>query len=125
MQEGSSFIEVEKLAGHKGGITNLLFSNDGNRLYSGARKDNELICWDLRRTNKPLFSVGRFSNTSQRIYFDVSKCCKWLASGGTDGIVQVWEVAGVDKPKTHYEVSIKKFPRFMVQLLENHFSDLK
>lgn len=26
----------------------MAFSLDGTRLYSGARKDNEIICWDLR-----------------------------------------------------------------------------
>lgn len=33
---------------HKGGIVTMVFSLDGLRLYSGARKDKEIICWDLR-----------------------------------------------------------------------------
>jgi hypothetical protein len=33
---------------HVGGITHLKFSSDGNRLFSGARKDSDIICWDIR-----------------------------------------------------------------------------
>lgn len=47
-QTDGSFRPLWKLTGHKGGITSMAFSMDGLRLYSGARKDKELICWDLR-----------------------------------------------------------------------------
>lgn len=47
-QSDGTFRHLCKLSGHKGGITTLVFSLDGFRLYSGARKDKEVICWDLR-----------------------------------------------------------------------------
>lgn len=47
-QSDDTFRHLCKLQGHKGGITSMVFSLDGFRLYSGARKDKELICWDLR-----------------------------------------------------------------------------
>uniref|UniRef100_A0A1Y1K095 WD repeat-containing protein 79 n=1 Tax=Photinus pyralis TaxID=7054 RepID=A0A1Y1K095_PHOPY len=47
-QSDGTFRHLCKLTGHKGGITAMAFSMDGMRLYTGARKDNEIICWDLR-----------------------------------------------------------------------------
>lgn len=82
----------------------MAFSLDGLRLYSGARKDNELICWDLRVPGRPLFCLQRQSNSNQRIYLDLSRCGTWLVSGGTDGKVQVWNVAQPTTPTIHMEV---------------------
>ncbi|XP_051851754.1 telomerase Cajal body protein 1 isoform X2 [Antechinus flavipes] len=58
-------------AGHHGGITHLCFHPDGNRLFSGARKDDELLCWDLRQPGHLLLSLNREVSTNQRIYFDL------------------------------------------------------
>jgi len=38
------------LEGHVGGITKLKFSPCGNYLYSGARKDPNVLCWDIRKS---------------------------------------------------------------------------
>lgn len=38
----------------------MAFSLDGLRLYSGARKDKEIICWDLR--------VRKFPTTTHKIF---------------------------------------------------------
>lgn len=69
------------LQGHEGGITHLKFSDDGLRLYSGGRKDSEILCWDLREPGKVLFSVPRHVNTHQRIYFDLSPNGEYLFTG--------------------------------------------
>ncbi|CAH2011077.1 unnamed protein product [Acanthoscelides obtectus] len=50
-QSDGTFRHLCKLSGHKGGVTSMAFSLDGFRLYSGARKDKEIICWDLRRSS--------------------------------------------------------------------------
>ncbi|XP_010613192.1 telomerase Cajal body protein 1 isoform X2 [Fukomys damarensis] len=59
------------LSGHRGGITHVCFHPDGNRFFSGARKDAELLCWDLRQPSHPLWSLSREVTTNQRIYFDL------------------------------------------------------
>ena len=35
-----------------GGVTHLKFAPDGRLLFSGSRKDNEIVCWDIRWTKK-------------------------------------------------------------------------
>lgn len=66
------------------------FSPDGNFLYSGARQDASLHCWDVRYTSSCLYTMQRDSaSTNQRIGFDIEPCGERLFSGGCDGCVQV------------------------------------
>ncbi|XP_012631492.2 telomerase Cajal body protein 1 [Microcebus murinus] len=82
------------LGGHQGGITHLCFHPDGNRFFSGARKDAELLCWDLRQPGHPLWSLSREVTTNQRIYFDLDPTGQFLVSGSTSGAVSVWDTSG-------------------------------
>ncbi|XP_025861194.1 telomerase Cajal body protein 1 isoform X2 [Vulpes vulpes] len=82
------------LGGHQGGITHLCFHPDGNRFFSGARKDAELLCWDLRQPGHPLWSLSREVTTNQRIYFDLDPTGQFLVSGSTSGAVSVWDTGG-------------------------------
>ncbi|XP_019520505.1 PREDICTED: telomerase Cajal body protein 1 isoform X2 [Hipposideros armiger] len=81
------------LGGHQGGITHLCFHPDGNRFFSGARKDPELLCWDLRQPGHPLWSLSREVTTNQRIYFDLDPTGQFLVSGSTSGAVSVWDIS--------------------------------
>ncbi|KAM6174949.1 telomerase Cajal body protein 1 [Erethizon dorsatum] len=82
------------LGGHRGGITHLCFHPDGNHFFSGARKDAELLCWDLRQPSHPLWSLSREVTTNQRIYFDLDPSGQFLVSGSTSGAVSVWDISG-------------------------------
>lgn len=81
------------LGGHQGGITHLCFHPDGNLFFSGARKDAELLCWDLRQPGHLLWSLSREVSTNQRIYFDLDPSGQFLVSGNTSGIVSVWDIS--------------------------------
>ncbi|XP_076363186.1 telomerase Cajal body protein 1 homolog isoform X2 [Tachypleus tridentatus] len=59
--------------GPVGGITHLVFSPDGTKLYTGGRKDPNIFCWDLRNPGQVLCSLRRLVTTNQRIYFDISR----------------------------------------------------
>lgn len=78
---------------HRGGLTHLCFSQDGNRLYTGGRKDPEILCWDLRDPGRILFSLNRSVDTNQRIYFELDPTGRYLLSGNTEGVVSVWDTS--------------------------------
>lgn len=79
---------------HRGGVTYLRFLDGRNQLISGARKDNQLLLWDLRHMAAPVLT-GQFTrtvNTNQRIYFDVTPDRNWLVSGNTSGLIHAWNL---------------------------------
>ncbi|XP_029437054.1 telomerase Cajal body protein 1 [Rhinatrema bivittatum] len=81
------------LQGHQGGVTHLLFSPDGTCLFTGGRKDPEILCWDLRQPGKVLFSMLRSVATNQRMYFDAEMSGRYLVSGDTEGLVSIWDTS--------------------------------
>nr|CAG4640890.1 EOG090X06W9 [Eulimnadia texana] len=80
------------LQGHRGGVTHLRFSHDGTLLFSGGRKDPEILCWDLRNPGQVLFTMKRNVQTNQRIYFDLNPTGRFLVSGDTTGHVLTWDI---------------------------------
>lgn len=90
----SKYGDICQMAQHRGGVTYLRFLSGRNLLISGARKDNQLLVWDLRQLTEPVV-IGQFTrlvNTNQRIYFDVSSDQNWLTSGDTSGIIHAWKL---------------------------------
>ena len=80
------------LKGHEKGITYLKFSNDGSLLFSGTRKDDEILCWDVRNPGNIFASFKRQMTNNQRMYFDFTPCNQHLLSGTTDGSVLSWKL---------------------------------
>ncbi|GAQ92519.1 hypothetical protein KFL_010380030 [Klebsormidium nitens] len=90
------------LSGHTGGITQVQFSRDGTYLYSGARKDGSILCWDVRYTVGEVYRLSReSSNTNQRIAFDIEPGGRHLATGGEDGCVRVFDLTTGELKATH------------------------
>lgn len=85
-------IMLSVLQGHHGGVTHVLFSPDGNCIFTGGRKDPEILCWDVRHPGKILCSLKREVTTNQRIYFDMEISGRYLLSGDTHGLVTVWDM---------------------------------
>lgn len=81
------------LEGHVGGVTHVAFSADGNYLYTGARKDGCIYCWDARNASGVLYTIHRQAgSTNQRIYFDIEPAGRHLATGGEDGWVRFFDL---------------------------------
>lgn len=81
------------LHGQLGGVTQVMFSKDGNFIYTGGRKDPYILCWDIRNTGDVLYKMYRSSeNTNQRIAFDIEPCGRHLGTGGEDGMVHIYDL---------------------------------
>ncbi|UJR10513.1 hypothetical protein I4U23_014716 [Adineta vaga] len=89
---------IAVLHGHIGGITHIQFSTDGNRLYSGARKDGMILCWDMRNLGETLATFQRDVNTNQRIYFDFDPSFTTLVTGNSNGHVLGWNINDPSTP---------------------------
>jgi len=76
-----------------GGVTQVKFSPDGTRLFTAARKDNNIYCWDVRATGQVLMSFTRDSDTNQHIEFDIDPTGRYLATGGIGGHVFIYDTA--------------------------------
>uniref|UniRef100_A0ACD6A4T6 Uncharacterized protein n=1 Tax=Avena sativa TaxID=4498 RepID=A0ACD6A4T6_AVESA len=83
------------LHGQLGGVTQVLFSKDGNYLYTGGRKDPYILCWDIRNTVDIVYKLYRSCDTTnQRVQFDIEPYGKHLATGGQDGMVHIYDLQG-------------------------------
>ncbi|XP_057544146.1 uncharacterized protein LOC130823530 [Amaranthus tricolor] len=81
------------LHGQEGGITHVQFSKDGNYLYTGARKDPYIMCWDVRNTVEVVYKLYRSTeHTNQRISFDIEPIGRHLGTGGQDGLVHIYDL---------------------------------
>jgi len=101
------------LKGHTGGVTNvglsfllvllkaelttiprlqLKFSPDGYHLYSGARHDSKIYCWDVRNTGGILFELERPLSNNQRLSFDLDPSGRYLVTGNEEGHVTVFDL---------------------------------
>jgi WD domain, G-beta repeat len=66
----------------------------GNFVYSGARRDPHILCWDVRYTGECLYRLaGHAADSAQRVGFDIEPSGRLLFAGGTDGHVRVYDLA--------------------------------
>ncbi|MCJ1421197.1 hypothetical protein MMC32_007559 [Xylographa parallela] len=79
--------------GDGAGITQLLWSLCGRYLCVVERGSDGIGVWDIRSTGKRVSWLrGREAKTMQRLSVEVVGSDVW--SGGTDGVVRVWEGLG-------------------------------
>ncbi|VDK65648.1 unnamed protein product [Onchocerca ochengi] len=73
-------------------VTLLRYTPDGNFLLTAGRKDDDIICWDLRYPGKIYSLYRRPSTTSQRIYFDIDSSGTYLFSGSSKGELCIFDL---------------------------------
>jgi hypothetical protein len=95
--------------GRMAGVTHVLYSRDGWRVYAGARKSNEILCWDLRTmSDQPLHrylrapTVDYKDTTNQRIEFDFHPSGRYLITGSQSGQIYVYDT---NNPDSHLSPS--------------------
>mmetsp|Transcript_23969 Transcript_23969/g.44474 ORF Transcript_23969/g.44474 Transcript_23969/m.44474 type:complete len:437 (+) Transcript_23969:1-1311(+) len=75
------------------GVSQLLFSADGVRLFTGGRKSPDVLCWDIRRLNEPTDTFPRQVSTHQRIQFDIDASGQYLLTGSTCGQAKLYSIS--------------------------------
>ncbi|EJW85044.1 hypothetical protein WUBG_04048 [Wuchereria bancrofti] len=85
-------------------VTLLRYTPDGNFLLTAGRKDDDIICWDLRYPGKIYCLYKRPSTTSQRIYFDIDSSGTYLFSGSSSGELYIFDLkcTNGDEPLAPY-----------------------
>ena len=82
------------------GVTHVKWSQCGNYLYVGGRKNDNILKWDVRNTRE---EVGRFSRTcgtNQKYSFDLDPWGKFLATGNQEGQILVYDTTTFDIVKS-------------------------
>ena len=49
--------------------------------------DNEILCWDVRYSDSPVFRFARTVNTNQRIGFSINSSGTHLATASREGLL--------------------------------------
>ena len=87
---------VHQGADHRGGVTQVQFDPAGNYLYTGARKDPHIKCWDVRMlgSGRTVYELSRrgVADTNQTIGFDIEPQGRHLLSGDVDGNVLCFDL---------------------------------
>ncbi|KAG6596117.1 Guanine nucleotide-binding protein [Phytophthora cinnamomi] len=85
--------ELLALRDHDGrGISQVRFSPCGRYLFTAARRDARIHCWDIRATNEILHTFNRVADTNQRVEFDLHCGGRYLATGSRTGRVMLYDV---------------------------------
>ncbi|RLN56157.1 hypothetical protein BBJ29_003318 [Phytophthora kernoviae] len=85
--------ELLALRDHDGrGISQVRFSPCGRFLFTAARRDARIHCWDIRATNEILHTFNRVADTNQRVEFDLHCGGRYLATGSRTGRVMLYDV---------------------------------
>ena len=85
----SSGKELHKFVGHEGPIYNMVMMQDGKHLVSVADKDLAVKIWDIQ--NHELVS-SLAPNSAHVIAVTVSPDQRYIATGGEDGFVRIWDI---------------------------------
>ncbi|KAG2377728.1 hypothetical protein C9374_008813 [Naegleria lovaniensis] len=87
------------------GVNHLQFSSNGNYLFQSSRKDQRIVCWDLRNLFEPVkyFEFSRNADTNQKINFDLDALTQLAIAGTSDGKIKIFDLEAQGKEIAQFE----------------------
>lgn len=83
-------VQANVLQGHKTAITSIVYEESSNMIAT-ASKDSNVKIWDLRTSNRQaVFTFEQHTDTVRDIA--ISPDGRWIASGGVEGSLKIWEM---------------------------------
>ena len=78
------------LAGHRTSITSMAYE-ESEKVLATASGDSNVKIWDLRRSsNEPILTFSQHTAAVRDVA--ISPDGRWVASGGADGLLKIWEL---------------------------------
>ena len=75
-------LEITKL---DSSISSIQWSKDGCYLWASGRRNQHIMCWDVRYTRQEVGRVARDAGSNQRIGFDIDPWNEYVVTGGRQG----------------------------------------
>ena len=84
------------------GVNQIQFSSNGTYLFQSSRKDERIVCWDLRNLFEPVkyFEFSRKVSTNQKVNFDMDTLTQYAIAGTEDGKCCIFDLNQNGKPIT-------------------------
>lgn len=78
------------------GVTCLRWSPCGQYLWSGGRKSDSILCFDIRNTCQEVGRISRRLSTNQRMQFSLDLWGNTLATGSEDGDLLIYDTTSFE-----------------------------
>lgn len=77
-------------------VTCIKWSPNGNNIWVGGRKNNNILCWDVRNTRSEIGKVNRLCRSNQKMVFDLDHWGNFLCTGTQDGSLVIYDAKKFD-----------------------------
>ena len=82
---------LKEIEGHQGKITDIVLEQGEQNTIVTASADSTVKIWDVRSSFKhPIYSFEQHQGTVNSVA--ISPDGNWIASGGDDGSLKIWEI---------------------------------
>jgi WD40 repeat protein len=91
---------------HPRGVNYVKFLKSGENFITGGRKDSEILLWDCRKLNSPIFSFYRKNETNQKLSICLdsgfTETERYLYAANSDGTVIIYDLLNLSPISYYY-----------------------
>jgi WD40 repeat protein len=97
--------QMHSMVGHRSGVEDIAFSQAGKRIASVARHDRTVKVWDVA-SGEAVFTLEGPLEWCESVA--LSPDGKWLAVGGKNGTVDLWDASTGEKSRTIMSLRVRR-----------------